>query len=111
MGPPRAGRKIVYTGDTRPFDGFAKFAANADLVIHESTFDDALAEKAALDGHSTPSQAASEAKAAEAKQLVLTHISARYPDATLLLEQAKKVFANTVVAEDFMKIEMPLKPN
>ena len=111
MGPPRAGRKIVYTGDTRPFDGFAKFAADADLVIHESTFDDSLAEKAALDGHSTPSQAASEAKAAEAKQLVLTHISARYPDATLLLEQAKKVFANTVVAEDFMKIEMPLKPN
>jgi len=111
MGPPRAGRKIVYTGDTRPFDGFAKFAADADLVIHESTFDDALAEKAAVDGHSTPSQAASEAKAAEAKQLVLTHISARYPDATLLLEQAKKVFANTLVAEDFMKIEMPLKPN
>ncbi len=50
-----------------------------------------------------------EAKAAEAKQLVLTHISARYPDATLLLEQAKKVFANTVVAEDFMELELPLK--
>ncbi len=109
MGPLRAGRKIVYTGDTRPFEGFAKFAADADLVIHESTFDDALVEKAALDGHSTPSQAAADAKAAEAKQLVLIHISARYPDATLLLEQAKKVFANTVVAEDFMTIEMPLK--
>jgi ribonuclease Z len=79
------------------------------LVIHESTFDDSLAEKAALDGHSTPSQAAAEAKAAGAKQLVLTHISARYTDATLLLEQAKKVFANTVVAEDFMELELPLK--
>ena len=109
MGPPRSGRKIVYTGDTRPFDGFAQFAADADLVIHESTFDDALAEKAALDGHSTPSQAAAEAKAAGAKQLVLTHISARYPDATLLLEQAKKVFANTLVAEDFMELKLPLK--
>ena len=109
MGPPRAGRKIVYTGDTRPFEAFAKFAADADLVIHESTFDDSLAEKAALDGHSTPSQAAQEAKAANAKQLVLTHISARYPDATLLLEQAKKVFANTVLAEDFMELELPLK--
>ena len=97
MGPPRAGRKIVYTGDTRPFDGFAEFAANADLVIHESTFDDSLSDKATLDGHSTPSQAAEEAKAAGAKQLVLTHISARYPDASLLLEQAKKVFANTLV--------------
>ena len=108
MGPPRAGRKIVYTGDTRPFEAFAKFAADADLVIHESTFDDSLAEKAALDGHSTPSQAAQEAKASNAKRLVLTHISARYPDATLLLEQAKKIFANTVVAEDFMELELPL---
>ena len=109
MGPPRSGRKIVYTGDTRPFDGFAKFAADADLVIHESTFDDSLEEKAALDGHSTPSQAAAQAKAAGAKQLVLTHVSARYPDASLLLEQAKKVFADTVVAEDFMEIKLPLK--
>ena len=108
MGPPRAGRKIVYTGDTRPFEAFAKFAADADLVIHESTFDDSLAEKAALDGHSTPSQAAQEAKAANAKWLVLTHISARYPDAGLLLEQAKKVFPNTLLAEDFMELELPL---
>jgi len=108
MGPPRAGRKIVYTGDTRPFEAFAKFAVDADLVIHESTFDDSLAEKAALDGHSTPSQAAQEAKAANAKRLVLTHISARYPDAGLLLEQAKKVFPNTLLAEDFMEIELPL---
>lgn len=109
MGPPRSGRKIVYTGDTRPFDGFAKLAADADLVIHESTFDDALADKAALDGHSTPSQAAGDAKAAGAKQLVLTHISARYSDAKLLLEQAKKIFDNTLVAEDFMVLELPLK--
>ncbi len=111
MGPPRSGRKIVYTGDTRPFDGFAKFAADADLIIHESTFDDALAEKAAADGHSTPSQAAAQAKEAKAKRLVLTHVSARYPDATLLLEQAKKVFANTLVAEDLMVLDLPLKEN
>jgi ribonuclease Z len=109
MGSPRSGRKIVYTGDSRPFDGFTKFAADADLIIHDCTFDDSLAEKAALDGHSTPSQAAEEAKAAGAKQLVLTHISARYTDATLLLEQAKKIFANTVVAEDLMELELPLK--
>jgi ribonuclease Z len=108
MGLLRQGRKIVYTGDTRPFKGFAKFAASADLVIHDATLDDALTEKAAEDGHSTSSQAAKEAKKAEAKQLVLTHISARYPDARLLLEQAQKFFKNTLVAEDFMELELPL---
>lgn len=111
MGPPRMGRKIVYTGDTKPFEAFAKFSEGADLVVHESTFDDSLVEKALVDGHSTPSQAAQDAKAAKAKQLVLTHISARYQDTSLLLEQAKKVFANTTVAEDFMVIELPLKEN
>ncbi len=108
MGPMRAGRKIIYTGDTKPFDSFAKFAENADLVVHDCTFDDSLAEKALVDGHSTPTQAAQQAKAAGAKRLVLSHISARYPDASLLLEQAKKVFSNTIFAEDFLEIELPL---
>jgi ribonuclease Z len=108
LGPLRSGRKIVYTGDTRPFKGFARFAAGADLVIHDATFDDALGEKALEDGHSTPSQAAEEAAKAKAKKLVLTHISARYVDARILLEQALKVFGNTVVAEDFMVLELPL---
>jgi ribonuclease Z len=108
MGPFRAGRKIVYTGDTKPFDSFATFAKGADLVIHDCTFDDSLVEKAGLDGHSTPSQAAGQAKAAGAKKLVLSHISARYPNAELLLEQAKKVFPNSMLAEDFMELELPL---
>ncbi len=42
MGPLRAGRKIIYTGDTKPFKAFAKFAEGADLVIHDCTFDDSL---------------------------------------------------------------------
>ena len=108
MGPMRAGRKIIYTGDTKPFDSFAKFAENADLVVHDCTFDDSLAEKASVDGHSTPTQAAQQAKAACAKRLVLSHISARYTDASLLLEQAKRIFSNTTLAEDFLEIELPL---
>jgi ribonuclease Z len=107
-GPMRRGRKIVYTGDTKPFKNFARFAVGADLVIHEATLDDALAEKAAEDGHSTPSQAAKAAAKAKAKKLVLTHISARYTDAHVLLEQAQKAFRDTVVAEDFMRLELPL---
>ena len=108
MGPMRTGRKIVYTGDTKPFEAFAKFAEDSDLIIHDCTFDDSLSEKASVDGHSTPSQAAMQAKVAGAKQLALSHISARYPNAELLLEQAKKVFPNTIIAEDFLEIELPL---
>jgi len=109
MGPPRPGRKIVYTGDTRPFKELVKFASNADLLIHDATLDDSLAEKAEEDGHSTPSQAAENARKAKVKRLVLTHISARYDDSNILLEQARKIFKNTKVAEDFMRIEIPLK--
>jgi len=108
VGPSRPGRKIVYTGDTRPFKGFVKFAAGADLLIHDATFDDGLAEKAEEDGHSTPSQAAENARKAKAKQLILTHFSARYGDTSELLEQARKIFRNTLTAEDFMKLEIPL---
>ncbi len=106
--PSRKGRKVVYTGDTRPFENFADFAAGADLVIHEATFDDTLGEKAKLDGHSTPSQAAAQARAANAKSLILTHISARYSDVALLLEQAKRIFPNTTVAQDFCELEIAL---
>jgi ribonuclease Z len=108
LGPPRPGRKIVYTGDTRSSKILIKFAQNTDLLIHDATFDDQLWERAREDGHSTPNQAAETAKKARAKWLVLTHISARYKDPTLLLEQAKKVFPHVNVAEDFMKIDLSL---
>jgi len=106
-GPVRTGRKIVYTGDTRPFRGFVKFAANADLLIHDATLNDELSERAEEDGHSTPAQAAINAKRAKVKRLVLTHISARYEDTNPLLKKARKIFKNTEVAEDFMQIEIP----
>jgi ribonuclease Z len=108
LGAPRAGRKVVYTGDTGPSEAVVELAKDADLLIHESTFDDELKEKALENGHSTPSMAARTAKAAKVRKLVLTHISARYKNADVLLEQAKKVFEQTEVAEDFTKLEVPL---
>ena len=106
MGPPRPGRKIVYTGDTRPSKSLVELAENADLLIHEATFDDELSEKAQEDGHSTASQAAETAKKAKAKRLVLVHVSARYKEPDLLLKQARKVFPYVDAAEDFMKIHL-----
>jgi ribonuclease Z len=108
LGPPRSGRKIVYSGDTRQSENVVKLAENADLLIHEATFDDELTERAVEDGHSTPSMAAETAKKAGVKRLFLTHISARYKDANLLLEQARKTFVNTELAEDFLRLELPL---
>jgi ribonuclease Z len=108
MGTPRQGRKIVYTGDTRPFKFLEKFAAGADLLIHDSTLSEELAERAKEYGHSTPDQAAKSAKKAKVKKLILTHISQRYEDTSIWLKQAKKIFKNTAVAEDFMRIEIPL---
>jgi ribonuclease Z len=110
LGPHRLGRKIVYTGDTRPSENLVKLAEDADLLIHDSTFDDELSEKAQEDGHSTASQAAENAKKARAKRLVLVHISARYKEPDLLLEQARKIFPTVDVAEDFTKIDLQL-PN
>jgi len=109
VGKPRLGRKIVYSGDTRPTKELVRLAENADLLIHDATFDDQLEDRALEDGHSTPMQAAETAKEAGAKRLILTHISARYKKSTLLKRQARNVFPQTDVAEDFMRVEIPLR--
>lgn len=106
LGKPRLGRKIVYTGDTRPTKALIKLAKNADLLIHEATLGDELKKRADEDGHSTPSEAAETAKKANVKRLILTHVSARYKIPETLLKQAKKFFKNVDVAEDFMRIEL-----
>jgi ribonuclease Z len=106
LGKPRPGRKIVYTGDTRPTKALVKLAKNADLLIHEATLGDELKERADEDGHSTPSEAAETAKKANVKLLILTHVSARYKTPDILLKRAKKIFKNVDVAEDFMRIEL-----
>jgi ribonuclease Z len=106
--PPRPGRRVVYTGDTRPSDNIVELASGADLLIHEATFGDELMERAVEDGHSTASQAAEVAARAGVKRLILTHISSRYGDTSLLLEAAKKVFPETQIAEDLLEIEISL---
>lgn len=107
--PPRPGRKIVYSGDTSPNEALQKIAMNADLLIHEATFLDELADRASEDGHTTVSQAAQIAKKAAVDLLVLTHISSRYPDTDVIKTEAAKIFNKVLVAEDLMEIDLPLK--
>lgn len=107
VGPKRPGRKVVYSGDTKPTKEIASMSLNADVLIHDSTYDDRLSDKAAEYGHSTASQAARVAKDANVKLLVLTHISNRYRSDATLLEQAKSIFGNTIAAKDLMSITVP----
>ncbi len=111
LGPPRPGRKIVYSGDTRPCIEVADLAQGADILIHEATYDDSLEEMAAETGHSTPSQAASIARRATVRRLILTHISARYQNPQLILTQAKTRFPDVEIAEDLQRVEIPLSRN
>jgi len=107
MGPSRPGRKIVYSGDTRAIPQMADFAKDCDVLIHDSTMDHSLLEKARDYGHSTAKEAAQCAKDAGAQKLFLTHISPRFSeDATLLEEEAKEIFESAEVAEDFLEYEV-----
>jgi len=106
LGPPRKGLKIVYSGDTRPSETILELSRDADLLIHDGTFDGSLLEKARQEGHSTALEAAEIALKAGVKRLFLTHISARYDDAGPLLEEARKIFPNTFIAEDFLRIRL-----
>ncbi|MFH8132190.1 MAG: MBL fold metallo-hydrolase, partial [Candidatus Aenigmatarchaeota archaeon] len=96
----KKGLKVVYTGDTKPCDNIVKISEDADLLIHDGTFLEEESGKA----HADVKQAARIAKKANVKQLILTHISRRYTDAKELEENAKKIFENTKVAHDFMKV-------
>lgn len=102
----RPGLKIVYSGDTRPCKEIIELAKGANLLIHEASFGKDMAERADEVGHSTAEQAAQVAKKAGVEKLVLMHVSPRYNDGQFLLEEAKKVFKNTVLAKDLMEIEL-----
>lgn len=111
VGPTRAGRKVVFTGDSRPATSTIQIAEGADLLIHEATFADDEEPRARETGHATAREAAQVAAKAGVKQLVLTHLSARYSiNASELLQQAKEVFPETVVARDGFEIEIPFPP-
>ena len=108
VGPPRSGRTLVYTGDTRPNLSVIEAARGADLLVHEATFGGDETERARETGHSTASEAARVALEAGVRRLVLTHISSRYNrDASELLAEAKAVFPETAIARDGMTVDVP----
>ncbi len=108
VGPTRAGRRVVITGDTRPCATTIEVAQGADLLVHEATFAEEEAVRAVETGHSTAREAATVAAQAGVRQLVLTHLSARYSRDTGDLErEARAVFPQVTVARDGLEIEVP----
>ncbi|RDU35034.1 ribonuclease Z [Neobacillus piezotolerans] len=110
LGPRQKGRIVSILGDTRYCENAIELARDADLVVHEATFAAGEEEMAHEYFHSTTSQAADVAINGGAKRLCLTHISSRYDRlaSKALLEEARRFFANTELAEDFKEIAIPM---
>jgi ribonuclease Z len=106
VGPPRHGRRIVYTGDTSPVQTVEVYAHQAEVLVHEATFLEDDRARARETAHSTARQAALAAQAAEVKLLALTHLSTRYFPRDVR-DEARAVFDRTIVPRDFEAIEVP----
>ncbi len=85
------GRKLVYSGDTRPATAILNASRGADLLVHEATILDIPADRADAHEHTTPGQAAKLALAAGAGALALTHIPLRNAGSSSMAE-AEKIF-------------------
>jgi ribonuclease Z len=112
VGPAKPGRKVVICGDTGETPNTVQLAQGADVLVHEATFAIAEEERAYAQGHSTTIVAAKAAREADVKTLILTHISARYEaqdrsQLAMLLEEARAIFPNTYIAEDFWTFDLP----
>jgi ribonuclease Z len=108
VGRARSGRRVVYTGDTRPSGAISEVARGADLLVHDCTFSAEEADRAQETYHATAAGAAGAALEAGVRRLVLTHISARYADNPRVLEEeAAVVFPRSQVAQDGLVIEIP----
>lgn len=97
---PRPGQSCAFVMDTRRCPNALVLARDVDLLVCESTYLTADADKAEAHGHLTAAQAATIAAEAGARQLVLTHFSQRYPDVAPFLAEARAIFPATVAAND-----------
>ena len=109
VGPARPGRKLVYTADTRPRERTVVAAKNADLLVHDATFADDMADRARETAHSTGREAGEIAARADAKRLALVHISSRYAgDASPIRREARAAFDGAcLLPDDGTRIDVP----
>ena len=107
IAPAAPPRSYAYCSDTVYFEQLADYVRGVDLLYHEATFLEDMADEAQQKGHSTAKQAARVALHAGAGQLVLGHFSARYREVTAHEREAREVFANTTAARDLYRFIVP----
>lgn len=98
--------KVVYSGDTRPCQELRKAANGADVLICESMYTSTHSALAEERGHSTAASVAELAKDSGAKLLILTHYSPRYYEGEDVINEARSIFANSILARDLMRIRL-----
>jgi ribonuclease Z len=106
VGDSRPGRRIGYSGDTRPSVRLSRFFSGCNLLIFDSTFKGDDIEKAVERKHSTCLEAATTAKNAGVEKLVLTHFSARYRSVSSMVREGKGVFPNIMAAHDGLSLNV-----
>jgi ribonuclease Z len=109
VGPPRRGRVIVLSGDTRPTEAIAKCMKEnqVDLLVHEATYTDELKELAVDRKHTTIEEACKLAKEGNVLKLALTHFSIRYLDDLKGIEDVAKIyFEGAIIARDNLAIDL-----
>ncbi len=97
---PAAARSYAFCADTAYDETFIEHLARTDLMYHEATFDNSMEKMAAEKYHATAQQAATLAKKAQVKKLLLGHFSARHTNLNILLDEAKAVFDQTEISEE-----------
>ncbi|GHU91621.1 ribonuclease Z [Bacteroidia bacterium] len=104
--PAKPPKKYAYCSDTAYYEKIIPIVEGVDLLFHEATFCEADMIRAKETFHSSARQAALIAKKAGVGQLVLGHFSARYPDNSVLLEEAKAIFQDTILAYEGQVIKL-----
>lgn len=104
--PPVPPRSYGFVTDSLYYEKIIPYIKNVDLLYHESTFADDLKDRAKTTMHSTARQAAEIATKAEVRKLLLGHYSVRYDDLSILLNEAKAVFENTICSYEGLVLEI-----
>jgi ribonuclease Z len=107
--PPVKSRSYAFCSDTRYAPKNIEQLKNVDLLYHEATFMHEMLDRAKKTFHSTALQAATFAKEAEVKQLIMGHFSVRYREVDCFEEEAKAVFPNSKAVNDGDKYSIPLE--